>query len=73
MDKYTIDTLEEVQYWLLNWNYTNHRIIKLVFGLTNKPLKIATELDVLAARYTKIAKMIRKKHEITQRERKGNK
>lgn len=68
IDKYTLATLEEVHYFLLNWQYTNYRLLKLVFGITGKPLKIAKELDVLAARYTKLAKMIRTRVEKERRD-----
>ena len=68
IDKYTLATLEEVHYFLLNWQYTNHRLLKLVFGMKGKPLKIAKELEVLAARYTKLAKMIRTRAEKERRE-----
>ena len=68
IDKNTLSTLEEVHYFLLNYQYTNHRLLKLVFGISGKPLKIAKELDVLSARYTKLAKMIRTMSEKERRE-----
>lgn len=69
IDKYTSETLEEVHYFLLNWSYTNHKLLKIVFGMQGKPLKVAKELDVLAARYTKLAKMIRARVEKERREK----
>ena len=73
MNEHTINTLDEIHYFVNDWGYSAHKLTKIVFGLNNKPLNVAAALEQRAALYNKVAAQIREQYTVIQREKRKGK